>query len=202
MEIPSQLVQDAVAEISKLPGIGKKTALRLALHLLKKPTEFTEGLAFSLTELRTKIKYCPTCHMILDDAGCICKSAYRDQSVICVVEDTPDVLAILNTGQFNGTYHVLGGKISPMEGIGAEDIHINSLVKRIEQSEGVKEIILALSATMEGDTTAFYITKLLKKFDLKITSIARGISVGSELEFTDEVTLGRSIATRILFNQE
>lgn len=202
MEIPSQLVQDAVAEISKLPGIGKKTALRLALHLLKKPTEVTEGLSHALLELRNKIQYCSKCHMILDTAnGCICESAYRDQSVICVVEDTPDVLAILNTGQYNGTYHVLGGKISPMEGIGAEDIHIDSLVRRVEQTEGVKEIVLALSATMEGDTTAFYITKLLKKFDLKITTIARGISVGSELEYADEVTLGRSIATRTLFEQ-
>ena len=202
MEYPSQLIESAVEEISKLPGIGKKTALRLALHLLKQPTNATLDLSDSLKNLREKIKYCNTCHIIADTEECTCQNAYRDATVICVVEDTPDVLAIRNTGQYTGLFHVLGGRISPMDGIGPEDIMIESLIKRVKQDSGINEIILALSATMEGDTTAFYITKLLKDFDLKVTTIARGIPVGSELEFADEVTLGRSITTRTLFNQD
>ena len=202
MEYPSQLIESAVEEISKLPGIGKKTALRLALHLLKQPTNATLELSDSLKNLREKIKYCNTCHIIADTEECTCQNAYRDATVICVVEDTPDVLAIRNTGQYTGLFHVLGGRISPMDGIGPEDIMIESLIKRVKQDSGINEIILALSATMEGDTTAFYITKLLKDFDLKVTTIARGIPVGSELEFADEVTLGRSITTRTLFNQD
>ena len=202
MEYPSQLVERAVEEISKLPGIGKKTALRLALHLLKQPENTTIDLSESLKELREKIKYCKTCHIIADTEECTCQTAYRDTSVICVVEDTPDVLAIRNTGQYNGLFHVLGGRISPMDGIGPENVQIESLVNRVKSDDQIKEIILALSATMEGDTTSFYITKLLKEYDVKVTTIARGIPVGSELEFADEVTLGRSIATRTLFNQD
>ncbi len=202
MEYPSQLVEKAVEEISKLPGIGKKTALRLALHLLKQPQETTKNLASSLEDLRDKIKYCKTCHIIADTEDCTCQTAYRDTSVICVVEDTPDVLAIRNTGQYNGLFHVLGGRISPMEGIGPEDINIESLIGRIKSDDQITEVILALSATMEGDTTSFYITKLLKEYPIKVTTIARGIPVGSELEFADEVTLGRSIATRTLFNED
>ena len=162
MEYPSQLVERAVEEIAKLPGIGKKTALRLALHLLKQPEEITGDLSSALKELRDKIKYCQTCHIIADTEDCTCQTAYRDTSVICVVEDTPDVLAIRNTGQYNGLFHVLGGRISPMDGIGPENVKIESLINRIKQDDQVKEIILALSATMEGDTTSFYITKLLK----------------------------------------
>ena len=202
MEYPSQLVEKAVEEIAKLPGIGKKTAIRLTLHLLKQPKESTSALSSALKELREGIKYCNTCHIIADTEECTCKNAYRDQSVLCVVEDTPDVLAIRNTGQYNGLFHVLGGRISPMDGIGPEHVNIDSLIRRINIDDQVKEIILGLSATMEGDTTSFYITKLLKDHPIKLTTIARGIPIGSELEFADEVTLGRSIATRTLFNQE
>ncbi|GAB4250602.1 MAG: recombination mediator RecR [Ekhidna sp.] len=202
MDYPSQLVEKAVEEISKLPGIGKKTALRLALHLLKQPEHTTSDLSVALKELRENIKYCRQCHIIADTEECTCKNAYRDTSVICVVEDTPDVLAIKNTGQYNGLFHVLGGRISPMDGIGPENINIETLVNRVKGDTEIKEIILALSATMEGDTTSFYITKLLKELKVKVTTIARGIPVGSELEYADEVTLGRSIATRTLFNQD
>lgn len=202
MEYPSQLVERAVEEISRLPGIGKKTALRLALHLLKQPENATLELSSALKDLRENIKYCNTCHIIADTEECTCQNAYRDTSVICVVEDTPDVLAIRNTGQYNGLFHVLGGRISPMDGVGPENVQINSLINRIKGDDQVKEVILALSATMEGDTTSFYITKLLKEFGIKVTTIARGIPVGSELEFADEVTLGRSIATRTLFTQD
>ncbi len=202
MEYPSQLVERAVEEIAKLPGIGKKTALRLALHLLKQPEETTSHLSSALKELRDNIKYCGICHIIADTEECTCQTAYRDTSVICVVEDTPDVLAIRNTGQYNGLFHVLGGRISPMDGIGPENVKIDSLINRIKQDDQVKEVILALSATMEGDTTSFYITKLLKEYDIKVTTIARGIPIGSELEFADEVTLGRSITSRTLFNQD
>lgn len=202
MEYPSQLVERAVEEIAKLPGIGKKTALRLALHLLKQPQNTTSDLSDALKELRENIKYCNTCHIIADTEDCTCQTAYRDTTVICVVEDTPDVLAIRNTGQYNGLFHVLGGRISPMDGIGPENVKIESLINRIKNDDQVKEVILALSATMEGDTTSFYITKLLKEFNIKVTTIARGIPVGSELEFADEVTLGRSITTRTLFNQD
>ena len=202
MEYPSLLVERAVEEISRLPGIGKKTALRLALHLLKQPENFTSDLWSALRDLREQVKYCSTCHIIADKEECTCKTAYRDVSVICVVEDTPDVLAIRNTGQYNGLFHVLGGRISPMDGIGPENVNIESLVNRVKTEGEVKEVILALSATMEGDTTSFYITKLLKGLEVKVTTIARGIPVGSELEFADEVTLGRSISTRTLFNQD
>lgn len=202
MEYPSLLVERAVEEISKLPGIGKKTALRLVLHMLKQPESFTSNLSVALQDLREGIKYCNTCHIISDSTECTCQNAYRDTTVICVVEDTPDVLAIRNTGQYNGLFHVLGGRISPMDGIGPENVNIESLITRVKSDDQVKEVILALSATMEGDTTSFYITKLLKEHDVRVTTIARGIPVGSELEFADEVTLGRSIATRTLFSQD
>ena len=195
MEYPSQLVERAVDEISKLPGIGKKTALRLVLHLLKRPEEDTQELSYALTELRTRIQYCQDCHMISDGLICgTCSSTYRDHSVICVVEDSPDVLAILNTAQYNGIFHVLGGRISPIDGVGPDQVNIDSLIRRIDSE--TSEVILALSATMEGDTTSFYITKLLKEKGIKVTSITKGIPVGSEIEYADELTLGRSILSR------
>jgi len=197
MEYPSKLVERAVEEISRLPGIGKKTALRLTLFLLKQPESFTGQLTAAMDNLRTRVKYCRTCHMIADDEVCgTCSSTYRDPSIICVVEDSPDVLAILNTGQYNGHFHVLGGRISPMDGIGPDQIRVDTLLDRIKGSGQIKEIILALSATMEGDTTAYYLTRVLRPLGVKVTSISRGIPVGSELEFADEVTLGRSIMTR------
>lgn len=203
MNFPSKLVEQAVEEIAKLPGIGKKTALRLVLHLLRRPQQETAELTDALVRLRTDIKYCATCHVISDTTDCTCKNMHTDQHVVCVVEDTPDVLAIRNTGQYNGMFHVLGGRISPMDGIGPDDLHIDSLIHRVQSDrEDIKEVILALSGTMEGDTTSFYITKLLSELDVKITTIARGIPVGGELEYADEVTLGRSIMSRTLFSQD
>lgn len=202
MNFPSKLIEDAVTEISRLPGIGKKTALRLALHLLKQNEVVTEALALAITKMREEIQYCQTCHNISDEMECsICKSHRRDRSIICVVEDIRDVLAIENTNQYQGLYHVLGGVISPIQGIGPEELKIESLLRRVSENE-VSEIILALSATMEGDTTSFYLSKRLKESGVKVSSIARGIPVGGELEFTDEVTLGRSILTRINYGQE
>lgn len=204
MEYSSKLIEEAVNEISKLPGIGKKTALRLALHLLRQPEGQTTSLTSALQNLREKIQYCKVCQNISDDEVCrICTSHRRDRSLICVVEDTRDVLAIENTSQYNGLYHVLGGVISPIEGIGPADLYIDQLISRIETDrEEVKEIILALSPTMEGDTTAFYLTKRMKVFGLKLSTIARGIPIGGELEYADEVTLGRSIQTRTLYHQD
>ena len=199
MEYPSKLVEKAVEEIAKLPGIGKKTALRLVLHILSRPEADTTSLSEALVDLRQNIKYCNTCHIIGDTDECTCMTMNRDTSIICVVEGTTDAMAIRNTWQYNGLYHVLGGRISPMDGIGPDNIRIDSLVDRIKNNQEVKEVILALSGTMEGDTTAFYITKLLKDQDVKVTSIARGIPVGGELEYADEITLGRSIMTRTLF---
>ncbi len=202
MEYPSKLVEKAVEEIARLPGIGKKTALRLVLHILSKPEDDTLSLSDALVNLRQNIKYCNTCHIIGDTDECTCKTMNRDISIICVVEGTTDAMAIRNTGQYTGLYHVLGGRISPMDGIGPDNIRIDSLIERIRNSEDeIKEVILALSGTMEGDTTAFYITKLLKEQNIKVTSIARGIPVGGELEYADEITLGRSIMTRTLFQQ-
>lgn len=202
MEYPSKLIEEAVNEISKLPGIGKKTAIRLALHLLKQPKDDTHLLSESLKKLREDTRYCITCHIISDTEDCTCRTMRKDLSVICVVEDTPDVMAIQNTGQYSGLYHVLGGIISPMDGIGPEDVQIDSLIKRVAESDGeVKEVILALSTTMEGDTTAFYIIKKLQPYNIKITTIARGIPIGGELEYTDELTLGRSIVTRTVYEQ-
>ncbi len=201
MEYPSKLIEEAVNEISKLPGIGKKTALRLALHLLKQDIEVTNELAVALINLREKTKHCRICHMISDSEDCTCESFRRDPGIICVVEDTPDVIAIRNTAQYSGYFHVLGGVISPIEGIGPGDLHIESLISRVENPESqVKEVILALSPTMEGDTTAFYIAKKLMRLGVRITTIARGIPVGGELEYTDEITLGRSIAQRLNYN--
>lgn len=201
MEYPSKLIEDAVREISKLPGIGKKTALRLALHLLKQEESVTENLSSTLINLRQKTKYCNICHIISDSEDCTCESIRKDASLLCVVEDTPDVIAIQNTAQFYGYFHVLGGIISPIEGIGPNELNIESLIRRVKKSEGsIKEVILALSPTMEGDTTSFYIAKKLKPFNLKITTIARGVSIGSELEYTDEITLGRSIVKRIIYD--
>lgn len=198
MEYPSKLIENAVEEIAKLPGIGKKTALRLALHLLKQEKEDIHNLSEALIKLRENTRYCDQCYNISDAPTCaICASTKRDRSVICVVEDTRDVMAIENTGQYFGLYHVLGGVISPMEGIGPSDLTIEPLVQRIgSKEETVEEVILALPATMEGDTTAFYLSKKLKDTDVKITSIARGVPVGGELEYTDEITLGRSIMNR------
>lgn len=201
MDFPSKLVENAVEQVAKLPGIGKKTALRLVLHLLKQREESTENLSGALLDLRKNIQYCNTCHIIADSSDCTCRNMTTDPSIICVVEDTPDVLAIRSTGQYQGMFHVLGGRISPLEGIGPEDVRIDSLLSRISDAQGeVKEVILALSSTMEGDTTSFYITRKLKDVGVKITSIARGIPVGGELEYTDELTLGRSISSRTLFS--
>jgi recombination protein RecR len=202
MEYPSKLIEDAVNEVSKLPGIGKKTALRLVLHLVKENENRTLALTESLNKLRSQIKFCKTCHNISDDDECvICRSHRRDKTILCVVEDCNDVMAIENTSQYLGIYHVLGGVISPMNGIGPSELRIESLISRLSQKQNeVKEVILALSPTMEGDTTAFYINRKLKDLPLKVTSIARGVSVGSELEYSDEITLGRSITGRTLFD--
>jgi recombination protein RecR len=202
MEFPSKLIEDAVNEVSKLPGIGKKTALRLVLHLVKENENRTLSLTESLNKLRTQIKFCKTCHNISDDDECaICRSHRRDKTILCVVEDCNDVMAIENTSQYLGIYHVLGGVISPMNGIGPSELKIESLISRLSQKNNeVKEVILALSPTMEGDTTAFYINRKLKELPIKVTSIARGVSVGSELEYSDEITLGRSITGRTLFD--
>lgn len=199
MVYPSQLIETAVEEISKLPGIGKKTALRLALHILKQDVEFTDNLSEALKKLRTEITYCKTCYSISDHDQCkICVSPKREKQIVCVVEDTNDVLAIENTGQFNGVYHILGGKISPLEGIGPNELNIQSLIERISHKE-IEEVILALSPTMEGDTTAFYLSKKLTPLGVNLSAIARGIPVGGELEYADEVTLGRSIQSRIAY---
>lgn len=206
MNFPSKLIEDAVSEISRLPGIGKKTALRLALHLLKQKESVSEDLANSIISLRKDIKYCNICHNISDSETCsICTGNRRDRRLICVVEDIPDVLAIENTSQYNGLYHVLSGVISPIQGIGPDELNIESLLDRIRNprsEEKVKEVILALPATMEGDTTSFYITRKLKEFHIKVSTIARGIPIGGELEYTDEVTLGRSILTRVNYSAD
>lgn len=197
---PSQLLENAVEEFAKLPGIGRKTALRLVLHLLRQDTEEVELFSLAISRMRKEVKYCRVCHNISDTDLCpICADQRRDTSVICVVENIRDVMAIENTQQYHGLYHVLGGIISPMEGIGPSDIEIDSLVKRVEEG-GVEEVIFALSSTMEGDTTNFYISRKLAQYDVKLSVIARGISVGDELEYTDEVTLGRSILNRTPFN--
>ncbi|RYU82127.1 recombination mediator RecR [Hymenobacter persicinus] len=197
MEFPSKLIENAVGELSKLPGIGRKTALRLTLHLLKADTETTSSLAEALAKMRFEITYCRTCHNISDTEECsICANKLRDHGTVCVVSDIRDVIAIENTGQYQGVYHVLGGVISPIEGIGPSDLHIDTLLTRIPDSE-IKEIILAISPTMEGDTTAFFLSRKLREFpDVHISTIARGIPMGGELEYADEITLGRSIVER------
>jgi recombination protein RecR len=199
MEFSSKLIQNAVNEISQLPGIGKRTALRLALHMLRQQKNQTEDLANALVLMINNIKFCNNCHNISDLDTCeICANPKRDNSIICVVEDIRDVMAIESTSSFKGLYHVLGGKISPMDGIGPDDLNIISLVDKVK-SGLVKELIFALSSTMEGDTTNFYIYKLINKFDVLTSTIARGVSVGDDLEYADEITLGRSITNRIPF---
>ena len=199
MELPSKLVENAVNEMAHLPGIGKRTALRLVLHLLKQPLEQTEELVQALATMRKDIQFCTTCHTISDAEVCsICSNSSRDKSIICVVEDVRDVMALENTNMFKGVYHVLGGKISPIEGIGPSQLKITSLVDKVKGG-GVSEIIFALSSTMEGDTTNFYIYKQIKEYSVNTSTIARGIAVGDELEYADEVTLGRSLLNRIPF---
>ena len=198
-QYPSQLLERAVEAFSQLPGVGRKTALRLVLHLLRQSTEDVDSFADAVIRVKHDVKYCKVCHNISDNEVCsICSDPRRDASVVCVVENIQDVMAIENTQQFHGVYHVLGGIISPMDGIGPHDLEIESLVERVEEGT-VKEIILALASTMEGDTTNFYISRKLKDTGVKLSVIARGISVGDELEYTDEVTLGRSILNRTPF---
>jgi recombination protein RecR len=197
MQLPSKLIENAVNEIAKLPSIGKKTALRLVIHLLKQDENYTQSLSETLIKLRQEIKYCKKCYNIADEDLCqICLAKNRDQDIICVVESFKDLIAIENTGQYRGLYHVLGGLIAPIENISPEQLKIKELVQRVEH-EKPKEIILALSASMEGDTTAFYISKKLTNFDVKISSLARGLPIGGELEYADEITLGRSLMARV-----
>ena len=197
---PSRLLEQAVQEFSKLPGIGRKTALRLVLHLLRQDNEEVFQFTEAISRMKEEVKFCRVCHNISDQDVCpICSNDRRDNSTICVVENIQDVMAVENTQQFTGLYHVLGGLISPMDGIGPSDLEIESLVSRVAEG-GVKEVILALSSTMEGDTTNFYIFRKLASYDVKISLIARGIAVGNELEYTDEVTLGRSILNRTPFD--
>lgn len=203
MKLPTKIIENAVNEISKLPGIGKKTALRLSLYLLKKDLQFSKNISKAIEDLKEKTKYCDECHIICDEGNCICKSSnqFTNRKILCVVEDTPDVLAIQNTNHYNGLFHVIGGLISPIDGVGPENLNIDSLVKRIDQGE-IEEIIFALSPTLDGDTTSFYISKRLSEFNLKITTISRGIPIGGEIEYADEVTLGKSISSRINYNIE
>lgn len=203
IQYPSRLLEKAVNEFSKLPGIGSKTSLRLMLHLLRQDMESVERLSQAIYNMRHDIKYCSTCHNISDTDICpICSDIRRDRTVICVVENIQDIMAIENTRQYNGLYHVLGGVISPMDGIGPSDIEIDSLTERVGNDSEIEEIILALSPTMEGDTTGFYISRKLSGYDVRLSVIARGISIGNELEYTDEVTLGRSIINRTPFEQK
>ena len=201
-QYPSVLLERAVGEFSKLPGVGRKTALRLVLHLLRQPENNVEGFTDAISHVRNDIKYCRVCHNISDTEVCpICSDTHRDATTVCVVENIQDVMAVENTQTYRGLYHVLGGIISPMDGVGPGDLEINSLVERVAQGD-IREVILALSSTMEGDTTNFYISRLLKPFQVKVSVIARGISVGNELEYTDEVTLGRSIVNRTPIEKE
>ncbi|WP_395064825.1 recombination mediator RecR [Flavobacterium sp.] len=199
MEFSSKLLEKAVNEMAQLPGIGKRTALRLVLHLLKQPAEQTHYLSQAITTMRDDVKFCANCHNISDVEVCeICSNTSRNQKIICVVEDIRDVMAIENTNQFKGLYHVLGGKISPIDGVGPSQLNITTLVDKAK-SGAIEEVIFALSSTMEGDTTNFYVFKQIKEFNIKTSTIARGIAVGDELEYADEVTLGRSILHRIPF---
>ncbi|MCZ8331190.1 MAG: recombination mediator RecR [Flavobacterium sp.] len=199
MEFSSKLLEKAVNEMAQLPGIGKRTALRLVLHLLKQPVEQTQFLSQALTTMREEIKFCKSCHNISDVEVCeICNNSARNHKIICVVEDVRDVMAIENTNQFKGIYHVLGGKISPIDGVGPSQLNIHSLLGKVKSGQ-IEELIFALSSTMEGDTTNFYIYKQIKDLEIKTSTIARGIAVGDELEYADEVTLGRSILHRVPF---
>jgi recombination protein RecR len=201
-QYPSELLERAVAEFSKLPGIGRKTALRLVLWILRQDNSDVEQFAQALSQLKQEVKYCHICHNISDTETCpICSDERRDKSTVCVVENIQDVMAIENTQQFHGLYHVLGGIISPMDGMGPGDIEIDSLIRRVADGD-VQEVILALSPTMEGDTTNFYIYRKLASYNVKVSVIARGVAVGNELEYTDEVTLGRSIMNRTLFEDK
>ena len=197
---PSTLLENAVDELSALPGVGRKTALRLSLYLLRREPEYAERLGTALQALRRDVKYCRTCHNICDTDLCdICADTSRDRSTVCVVENVKDVMTVENTAQFRGLYHVLGGIISPIDGIGPADLEIESLVKRVAEGE-VREVVLALSTTMEGDTTNFFLYRKLSAYPVRVTVIARGVSIGDELEYADEVTLGRSILNRVEFN--
>ena len=200
-QYPSALLENAVNELATLPGIGRKTALRLALHMLRREPDYTERFSKALLALRRNVKYCKVCHNICDSGYCaICADPLRDRSTVCVVENVKDVMTIENTSQFHGLYHVLGGIISPIDGIGPADLEIDSLVKRVASGE-VKEVMFALSTTMEGDTTNFFIYRKLSAYPVKVTVIARGSAVGDEIEYADEVTLGRSILNRVDFNE-
>ncbi len=200
MRYPSALLENAVNELATLPGIGRKTALRLALYMLRRDAAYTENFVSALLALRREVKYCHVCHNICDEDICsICANPVRDHSIVCIVENIREVMAIENTGQFKGVYHVLGGIISPIDGIGPGDLQIDSLVERVAKGE-VKEVILALSTTMEGDTTNFFIYRRLAPYSVKVSVIARGVSIGDEIEYADEVTLGRSILNRTSFN--
>ncbi len=202
MDYPSKVLAKAVEEISGLPGIGKKSALRMALHLLRQPESQGIALGSALINLVSEIQYCRQCHNFSDHEICeICSNPRRDSQLLCVVEDVRDVMAIENTGKFNGKYLVLGGKISPMEGIGPNQLNISALERKLDEGE-VREVIFALSATMEGDTTAYYLYKKLKHFSVSFSSIARGISVGDELEYADEISLGRSIMNRLPYSEK
>lgn len=195
----SALLEDAVDQLASLPGIGRRTALRLALHLLGEPLENVEQFSGALLRLKRDIRYCPVCGMIFDDGTCpVCGDPRRDQTVVCVVESLRDVLSIENTGQYNGLYHILGGIISPIDGIGPDDLRIRELTGRLE-SGNIGEVVMALSTSMEGETTAYYLYKQISRFPVKITAIARGVGFGDDLEYTDELTLGRSIANRQIF---
>jgi recombination protein RecR len=202
MNFPSKLIEDAVMAFASLPGIGKKTALRLVLHLVQQDAGRTEQFAEALLQLRRNIRECTMCHNIADQPVCnICADARRDRSIICVVERMRDVMAIEDTGQYRGLYHVLGGVISPIEGVGPDQLHIASLFNRLADGE-VRELVMAVSPTIEGDTTIFYLSKRLQDFPVKVSTIARGVSFGGELEYADEITLGRSIVARVPYNQE
>jgi len=198
LEYPSKILEEAILQLTKLPSVGRKTALRFALHLLKQNPDSVADFAKSIISLKMDIRYCKTCHNISDEEVCsICTNANRDESFLCVVEDIKDVLAIENTQQFKGRYHVLGGLISPIDGVGPNNLNIDSLIERIRENNQIKEVIFGLSANMEGDTTSFFIAKKLEEFNLAFSSLSRGISIGGELEYADEVTLGRSISQRI-----
>ena len=200
MNYPSQLIEDAVNELSKFPGIGKKSAIRMVLFLLKQREQDVSKLGDAIIKLKSNIRYCSRCGNVSDNDLCnICLNPKRDQQIVCVVEDLRDVMAIENTNQYNGTYHILGGLISPVNGIGPDALNIDSFIKRIKNEE-IKEIIMAISATMEGDTTIFYLSKRLKDIHVNISTISRGIAIGGELEYADEITLGRSIALRVPYN--
>jgi recombination protein RecR len=197
LNLPSKILEQAVNELSQFPGIGKKTALRMVIHLMKQPEESVGSLAKAIINLKTNLQFCSICHNVSETDTCdICKSVNRNKRIICVVKDFQDCISIESTGHYNGTYHVLNGLVSPLDGIGPEEINIASLLKRVNENE-TDEVILALSATMEGDTTSFYITKKLKDKSIKVSQISRGISIGGELEFADEITLGRSLLSRI-----